>query len=475
MSDFVPTTAPTNPRQLNRHPGSYVDPSGTLFEASGELLRGINDDAVDYYVKVLNDPVVRDMIGKEIVETTVYSQPLAGYSLTLQHRPLSPVSFCYEWPVEMLQDAALLTLDICLRLVDQDWTLQDGSPWNVVYEATKPIFVDFTSIVVEDRNLLWVAYDQFCRHFLYPLVLYRFLPGRAVRAYLLDSLSGVSADDMAQLLPASAALRMPLLIGRLYGPRFVLAMARRLQREQQLLEMGSKMQPEREARRSFFQSLRRDVTRTQARTKSSRWANYYADIESFFEPARFDEKQATVARLLAELRPTSVVDIGCNRGGYSVLAAKEGVRTVAFDTDEASVSLLYRLARQKNLSILPLVMDVLNPSPACGWRAQQFPSAPQRFRSEMAMALALVHHLAITQRQSFERIVPALADYAEKWLLTEFVPLEDPRSQELLATNRRAMDWYTLENYLAALGEMFCRIETYPSSPQGRVLILCTR
>lgn len=475
MSDSAPATTSADPRQLNRHPGSYVDPSGALFEASGALLRGIAPDSAEFYMKVLNDQVVQNMIGNELVDTAISSQTIAGYSLILRHRTLSPVNFCYEWPVEMLQDAALLTLDICLRLVDQDWTLQDASPWNVLYEATRPIFIDFTSIVPQDPNLLWVAYDQFCRHFLYPLVLYRYLPGRAVRAYLTDSLGGVSADDMAKLLPAQAALRMPWLFGRLYGPRFVLATARRLQRERQLVEMGSRMQPKREARRSFFQSLRRDITHTHARTQTSRWANYYADIESFFDPVRFDEKQAAVARLLTELRPESVVDIGCNRGGYAILAAKAGVRTVAFDTDEASVTLLYRLAREKDLVILPLVMDVLNPSPACGWRAQQFPSAPERFRSEMAMALALVHHLAITQRQSFERIVLALADYAEKWLLTEFVPLDDPRSQELLATNRRAMDWYSLENYLEALGKVFRQIETYPSSPQGRVLILCTR
>lgn len=246
MSDFTPATTSTDPRQLNRHPGSYVDPSGALFEANGALLRGIAPGSAEFYMTVLNNRVVQNMIGNEIVETAISPQPIENYVLTLQHRTLSPVSFCYEWPVEMLQDAALLTLDICLRLVDQDWTLQDGSPWNVVYEATKPIFVDFTSIVLQDANLLWVAYDQFCRHFLYPLILYRFLPGRAVRAYLTDSLSGVSADDMVRLLPAQAALRMPWLFGRLYGPRFVLAMARRLQSEQQLVEMGSRMQPKRE-------------------------------------------------------------------------------------------------------------------------------------------------------------------------------------------------------------------------------------
>ena len=157
------------------------------------------------------------------------------------------------------------------------------------------------------------------------------------------------------------------------------------------------------------------------------------------------------------------------------MAAQTGARVTAFDTDEDSVGLLYETAKAEVLDILPLVMDCLNPSPTCGWRALQYPSALQRLRSDMALALALVHHLAITQRQTFERIVVALADYAEKWLLTEFVPLDDPRSRELLATHSRDMSWYTLDGFVSALSHMFSCIETFPSYPDGRVLILCTR
>jgi SAM-dependent methyltransferase len=141
--------------------------------------------------------------------------------------------------------------------------------------------------------------------------------------------------------------------------------------------------------------------------RRSFWSRYYADIQTFMRPEAFTPKQATVARILEQCRPETVVDIGCNRGGYAILAARAGARVTAFDTDEDSVALLYELAKEQRLDILPLVMDFLSPSPACGWRGLQFPSALQRLRSEMALALALVHHLAITQRQTFERIAPA--------------------------------------------------------------------
>ena len=186
-------------------------------------------------------------------------------------------------------------------------------------------------------------------------------------------------------------------------------------------------------------------------------------------------KQSTVANILGELKPKSVTDIGCNKGGYSILAAQAGARVIAFDIDEVSIGGLYQIAKKQDLCILPLVMDALNPSPALGWRNLQFPSAAHRFCSEMAMALALIHHLAITQRQTFDRIVPALADFSTKWLLIEFVPLDDLLSLNLLKTHPKDMSWYTLSNFLVSLGREFRQVEQFPSFPVGRTLILCTR
>ena len=194
----------TEPRQ---HPGSFVDPAGFVYEVNGRILRGIRPEFATFYSGLLEDQPIHGMIGREIVETEVEPDGLEGYPLTLRHRAISPVSFPYEWAPEMLRDAALLTLDICIKLADQGLVLQDASPWNVVFEGPRPIFVDFTSIVPQDSNLLWVAYDQFCRLFLYPLALFNYLPGRVVRSLLTNSLNGVSPDEVAQLLPACAALR----------------------------------------------------------------------------------------------------------------------------------------------------------------------------------------------------------------------------------------------------------------------------
>ncbi len=456
-------------------PGSYVDPAGAVYDRDGRIVRGIRDEFAPFYAALLERAVVRRLLGRAVVETEVASPGLPGYPLTLEHRRIAPVSYCYEWPAAMLQDAALLTLDIGVQLLKDGLSLQDAYPWNVVFDGPRPLLVDFTSIVPQDPDLLWVAYDQFCSFFLYPLVMASMGAGRIARALLRDHIAGVPVEEFVRWFPARGVLRAPWLLGRVLLPFWTLSLLRRWGQQDRIVKMAGRLRPSGAARAAFLRSLRARVASLPIGHTASGWTNYYADMQTFNRPEEFSEKQSRVARILGECRPKTLMDLGCNRGGYAILAARSGARVTACDADEASVGFLYQLARERGLAILPLVLDVLNPSPACGWRGVQFAGATQRLRSEMALALALVHHLAITQRQTFERIVPTLADYAEKWLLVEYVPLEDLHSRELMATLRRDMRWYTLDRFRDALGTAFRTIQTYPSHPPGRVLLLCTK
>lgn len=449
------------------------DPVGVTYVKGGKVLREINNEFKDFFLSFLKNPAHELLFKQGLIDTSIASQ--SGKSLTLEHPLISPVNYAYEWPLPMLKDAALLSLGLNLALLDNEMVLKDATPWNIVFQHTRPVWVDFTSLMPQEKDLLWVAYDQFCRTFLFPLLIGYFFTGRMSRALLLESQNGISPNEVSKALPGSARFKFGWLNSRVYLPKLAIDLARKSGSEKDLARRIQVSAYTNAARRSFFESLRKDVNSIPVGSASSDWSKYYADINSFFEPAAFNAKQQKITELITELHPKTVVDIGCNQGGYSVLAAQQGASVVAFDNDEDSVSLLYKLAKEKNLSILPLTGDVLYPAPQSGWRAQEFPSAPARFRAEMAMALALVHHLAITQIQTFDRIVLTLSEYADKWLLTEFVPLEDPRSQELLLTNRRDMSWYSLDGFLSALKKEFKKIQTFPSHPQGRVLCLCER
>lgn len=463
-----------------RHLSSYADPAGDLYEAEDLILRGIKPEFADFYLQLTRTSTLAKLNGSLLVETKVSDISLNGYPLTLLHKKISPVSYCYEWHATMLRDAALLTLDLCEELAEQNLILKDAYPWNVLFQqGVQPIHVDFTSIVPVDSNLMWVAYDQFCRFFLYPLVLYSFWPSKPIRMLLTDYIEGISDTALIKMLPKHAAWKLHWLFPRVYLPRLIVNILSKFVDLKELNKTSAKLKPNREARLSFFRALRRDVESIPLKRNKSRWSRYYEDyfssIESFFESQCQDNKQVTVRRILDEIRPATVTDIGCNVGGYSILAAYNGARVVSFDIDDDSIELLYQLAKERQLNIHPLILDVLNPSPGLGWRGLQFVPAITRFRSEMAFALALVHHLAITQRQTFERIVAALSDFTDKWLLTEFIPLTDPRVVEITATTQRDLSWYTLNRFLEVLLKVFRSVQTFPSHPEGRTLILCSK
>ncbi len=455
--------------------GSDRDPTGSVFLKDGKILRGIRPDFRDEYLNILNQPLVQSLLGEKLVATQVAEEDLPGFALTLEHQRVAPPSYCYEWPMQMLQDAAALTLEICAELNETGYVLKDGTPWNILYAGSRPLLVDFTSIMPQQEDLLWVAYDQYVRQFLFPLLIGHSLSGRISRAVLMSSASGFSPEEVIRYLPAFSWLKTPWLVSRLYLPMFTVNMLRQSGQDKEIGKYRQKIPLKAAQRKTFFEQLRKDTLSFQFTAGQSHWSKYYEDINSFFEPGSFHAKQRVVADLLQACQPQTVVDLGCNQGGYAILAAQAGARVVAFDVDEDSVTLLYRLARQKKLDILPLVNDVLYPSLQAGWRGCEFPSAPVRFRSEMALALALIHHLAITQIQTFDRIVQTLAEYTDRWLITEFVPLDDPRSQELLVTNQRDMSWYSLDAFLAALKKEFSQVETYASFPSGRTLCFCQK
>ena len=451
------------------------DPVGVTTILDGQVKRGIHAEFAPYYKDLLKQPSIQEQLGRTIVPTSIAAKNLPGFNFTLDHALISPRSYAYEWSLVMLHDAALLTLDLCLTLNQNGNILKDANPWNVLYQATNPLLVDFTSIMPNEEDLLWVAYDQFMRTFVFPLLAGLYASGHTTRALLLTDQNGLSPQELASALPKKARTQYPWLRKRLYMPIRVMDFMHKTGQEKEITRYTKDLHYTPAQREDFLLKLRKDVQSLHIKTSSSMWSQYYQDMDEFFSPSKFQAKQKKIAEILKRCKPATVVDMGCNVGGYSILAALQGAKVVAFDTDEDSISLLYRLAREKQLNILPLVANVLYPSPAAGWRAQEFPAMPERFRSEMGFALALEHHLAISQNQTFARIVETLDEYCQKWLVTEFVPISDPRVQELLLTNRRDMSWYTLENFLSALKKTYKNVEIYPSHPDGRVLIFCEK
>ena len=453
-------------------PSSYVDPNGFVFHFQGHVYRAIRAQYAPFYRRLFSDGVI-DRLAQRVdlvkTELTPYTVSAAGCDLVLRHQRIEPVTYCVEWSPSMLREAALLTLDLALAALEHDLIVQDAYPWNVLFQGPRPVFIDFCSIAQDESGMVWPAYHQFLSFFLYPLALCQSGKGPIARKLLLDNINGVCLGEYYATLSQLTKLTHPWIPLQLFFDRMVQRhpnLKRRIKRRL----VGGARTTNRSLRRGFFQRVRKKVASFSFTGKRDIWSDYYADIPPGVDK---NEKVNLVRSLLQRISPTSVLDLGCNTGVFSVLAAQEGAgRVAAVDTSEACIERLYHRARQDDLPITPLVADVLCPTPAFGFMARQYPPLFQRLRSEVVLCLALMHHLHIAGRQSFERIAELLDAVATKSLVFEYVDVTDPNN-DLIGLTRR-ID-YDLDLVSSTLARYFPIIETLPSDRSTRRLLLCSK
>lgn len=472
------TTIPKSEIRFN--PSSYVDPNARVFEWQGIIYRAISPEKAELYKSLCESDFFADLQKKKkIVGTQLTDYSLDGFVFVFKHERIPFISYCVEWPALMLKDAALLTLDICQNLAERKLSLQDAYPWNVYFNWTQPVFIDVGSIVDAPEDLLWTPYQQFCEFFLYPLYLTSIGFSQLVRSMLFNYLGGIREEIFIKLIPLSYKLMRPKMFLRVVLPHWLERIFPEApQKIQKILLPFTKEIAKKtdfaKLRRKFLKALVDEVRSIKIPIVKTNWFKYYGEnfSISLLSCSEWDQKQRIVSQILERINPRSVLDIACNRGWFSMLAASKGCEVVAFDNDEHCISQLYLDAKKQNMKILPLVMDVLNPTPAFGWNAHQFPSAIERFRCEIVFAFALVHHLVFKQWQNFDRISETLSAFSKKWVLVEFPLPEDDKVKEMW-TDR--CNWYNIENFIKSIKVNFDVEEIFDSYPVTRKLILCQK
>jgi ribosomal protein L11 methylase PrmA len=203
------------------------------------------------------------------------------------------------------------------------------------------------------------------------------------------------------------------------------------------------------------------------------WVQY--GIETSYSPSGAASKRAIVERMLQRAGGTVVWDLGANVGTYSTIAAGNGRQVIAFDQDASSVEHHWRtLTAEARASVLPLVMDLANPSPALGWALEERRSLIERGPADIVLALALVHHLAIGNNVPLDRVADLVARLG-RWAIIEFVPKEDPMTRHLLAARKDVFPGYTLDGFRAAASERFRIVEEAAIEDSLRTLFLLER
>lgn len=427
----------------NRLGASFRDPSGFLFQKEGTLYRQINKsfkenfdllNSSGLYKKLVDEDLLiphKEVDKKEAVTSEVYK--------VIRPKKIPFISYPYEWSFSQLKDATLTTLKIQQLAIEHGMSLRDASAYNIQFLNGKPILIDTLSFEKYEEKP-WVAYKQFCQHFLAPLALMSYVDVD------LNKLSRVNIDGIplpltSKLLPLKTKLKPGLLIH--------LHLHASSQKRHADKGAGIQTKNIKLSKRSMLgliDSLEGAVKGLKWNPKGTEWGDYYEGNLNYL-PASLRYKANLVEKFISVVKPKTVWDLGGNTGLFSRIASDKGIFTVSSDIDPAAVEKNYRTVVGKGeKNILPLLIDFTNPSPSIGWANKERDSFLDRGPTDVCLALALVHHLAISNNVPLEKLAEFFSSVG-KHLIVEFIPKEDSQVQKLLATREDIFPNYTREGF----------------------------
>ncbi len=449
---------------------SFRDPSGFVYREGGVVYRQVQQRYAPHYDRLMQGGLYAELTRAGLLlphEEVAHRGAAPGGYKTLRPQQLPFVSYPYEWSFSQLKDAALLTLDIQARALAACMVLKDASSYNVQFAGGKPVFIDTLSFEVRREGEPWIAYGQFCRHFLAPLALMARTDVRLAEL-LRNHIDGVPLDLASRLLPwrtrLAPGLGIHLHLHAGTQTRFAGKPAARA-RVPSVSLTGV---------RAVADSLASAVRGLDWKPGGTEWYDYY-EANNNYGDAGLKEKERLVGEFLDAARPALVWDLGGNTGRFSRIAAARGAQAVCWDIDPGCVEANYRQVRkQGETGVLPLQLDLTNPSPALGWAHGERDSLADRGPVDLVMALGLIHHLAIPNNVPLDRVCAFLARLSRR-VLIEFVPKQDSQVQKLLATREDVFPDYDEAGFERALAARFDVERKAPIAGTVRTLYLARR
>ncbi len=449
--------------------GSFRDPSGFLFFRDGTLYRQINKYYKENYDLLIGSGLYDKLVKEELL--IPHEEAKLSFALSEQaYKAIKPervpfISYPHEWCFSQLKDAALTTLKIQKFALDYGMSLKDCSAYNIQFHKGKPVFIDTLSFEKYKEGEPWVAYRQFCQHFLAPLALMKYKDIRLNQLFRIY-IDGVPLDLAASLLPVRTRFSFSLL-------SHIHIHAKSQKHYADKTVKPARHQVKKFAFLGLVDNLQTAVKKLTWKAAGTEWGDYYQDTN--YTSSAQQHKKELVQDYIEKLRPGNVWDLGANNGFFSRIASDRDIPIVAFDIDPVAVELDYLECRQKKeTQLLPLLLDLTNPSPGIGWKNEERMSFIERGPADMVMALALIHHLAISNNVPLVNIAEFFHHIC-KTLIIEFVPKNDSQVQRLLATREDIFPYYTQQDFEKEFSGYFDILESHSIKESERTLYLLHR
>ncbi|MFP6581824.1 MAG: methyltransferase [Candidatus Hydrogenedentota bacterium] len=468
-----------NDSTFQPEPGSFRDRLGRVYVREDAIYRGLSEVAwaewellakTKFFKAALESGAVipteeTDAID---VDTSDLPAPWSGY---LRHERLSFVTYAYEWPFDMLKDAALQQLDLMERALAEDMVLKDATPYNTVFRGVQPVFIDIPSFEKLKVGDPWIGYRQFCEMFLYPLMLqaYKDIP---YRFWLRGRVDGIDPADCNAMMSLRDLFRPGVLTNVYLQSKLVSAFSdssRSIKKEvadagfsKELIKVNVKK----------MKKLVSGLTWNKGKTEWSDYAQTHSyDDENF-------EKKIDFVRRASVAKPRKLSwDIGCNTGTFSKILAEHAETVVAMDIDPLAVQKLYNELRHGSeapKNIIPIINNIADASPGVGWRGLERKRLEERGRPDLTICLALIHHVVISAHIPLYQFVAWLASLGTD-LVIEMVTKDDAMVKKLLLNKDDIYNDYEVGFLEDCLATHFVVEERMPYHNDTRILYYATQ
>lgn len=452
------------------HNASFRDPSGYIYyDENGSLMRKINDSGLEDFRFLVDSGLYERLVNKSLLiphkEVKQLNRvKISNSTISIKPEKVSTVSYPFEWSFSQLKDAALCTLKIQKYALRYGQTLKDASAYNIQFHNGKPLLIDTLSFEKYKNTEPWKAYKQFCQHFLAPLALMSYTDvnlSQLMRIYI----DGIPLEIAAKLLPVRAKARLGILLH--------ISAHSRAQKAKSGVGQKQSARVTKSGMLAIIDSLERTINKLKLSKSNTEWMNYYGNTN--YSADATDKKLDLVVKFVSSLKAKKVLDLGGNNGKYSRELNKLGIETICTDIDPNAVEFNYKSLKHSGETLmLPLVIDLVNPAGGLGWANTERSVITERFACDASMALALVHHLAISNNLPLLRIAEYFAEFSPH-LIIEFVPKEDSQVKKLLSTREDIFTEYNIEGFESAFSKVYTTIDKKKIPGTKRTLYLFKR
>lgn len=410
---------------------SIMDEIGMVLLSKKKVLRAIRHVHQNNALELFDSGLIDELVQQGLFpETKIANLEIEGYPLILEHKKISPMVYPYEWSPEMLRRAALSVLNVNKCANAYGYELKDAHPYNIVFSFGKAIFVDFGSLVKRKSPDSWVAYGEFINCYCRVLSLaekglrsffkHAFLiSGRgfrggemAVAVSPFYSLIGMRISNIVLNLANNYHMG-PVISEDAIAKRFPNPAIRFLAR----FILYSRLLP---FRNTNSLALEKKIKSFRFENDTE-WGDYHRQVGFYAQDGSINltSRMKWVIDTVDNLSPSTVLELAGNQGVLSrALSKLPGVDyVICADSDEKSIDqLLIRLDDEDKVH--PACFDFM-----ADVQGSLSAERVKRFKSDVVIALAVTHHLILTQRYSIESIFAALASYTNRYLIVEFMPM----------------------------------------------------